>query len=139
MAEVSETARLKCLAADDAWREIGGFEAVGAWHPMLARSTSEGAHEGARRHVETRDGAHLVERLTEMSPDERRYRYEMMETALPVRSCEAEFRIDDAGDNESLVTWRVTFEPPEAGEKEGAEELRRFLRAGLDNLEARYA
>jgi hypothetical protein len=45
MPEIAETQRVEAKA-DDLWRKVGKFSAVGAWHSMLANIDSEGDCEG---------------------------------------------------------------------------------------------
>lgn len=60
---------VRVAAAPEAlWREIGGFGAVGKWHPLLARVDCEGERSGCRRTAEGQDGSRQVERLLEASP-----------------------------------------------------------------------
>lgn len=80
MTEIVETVRVG-QPADTLWKKIGGFGAVGPWHPMS-------------------------ERLLEFMPEQRFYRYGMETTPMPVRDYAAEFRIE--GDSRDASTVRRT-------------------------------
>ena len=137
MSNACETVQIP-MEADALWRRIGGFVAVGHWHPMLASVESEGDREGATRTARAQDGSTQVERLQHI--DERRhvYRYVMESTALPVRDYVGEFRIDDNGDGTSTVVWSAQFEPVKADPDDVIGMIGAFLKAGTDNLSVLY-
>ena len=118
------------------WREIGGFGAVGQWHPLLARVATDGESAGSRRTAEGQDGSRQIERLLEASPEKHFYRYRMESGGMPVRDYVGELRIEDDGDSGSTVVWEAEFEPAGGGdERQIAESVHGFLKAGLDQLE----
>lgn len=116
------------------WREIGGFGAVGAWHPLLARVDCEGESPGARRSAEGQDGSRQIERLLEASAEGHFYRYRMESTGMPVRNYEGELRVENADASASTVVWSAEFEPV-GEEHQVAQSVHSFLKTGLDNLE----
>lgn len=120
------------------WREIGRFGAVGKWHPLLARVDSEGESVGSRRTAEGQDGSRQVERLLEVSPENRFYRYRMESTGMPVRDYVGELRVENDGDSGSAVVWSVEFEPAGGDEHRIAESVHGFLKAGLVNIEREH-
>ena len=119
------------------WRKIGRFGAVGEWHPMLSRVESDGEQIGCVRKAQARDGTKQTERLVDCMPGRHSYRYRMEKTAMPVRDYTAELRVDDNHDGTSTVVWSAEFEPL-ADDRKAAENVRSFLKAGLDNLEKTY-
>ncbi len=126
------------MSADALWREIGPFGAVGDWHPLVEMVESDGETAGAHRTALTRDGIRRVERLQEMNPRLRRYRYAVESTPLPIRDCVAELRVDDNGDGSSTVLWASHFTVTAGDECDVVRAIRDFYRAGLDNLKRRY-
>ncbi len=131
--EIRETARLG-MDADAAWRLIGDFGSVGDWHPLLADVESEGNAPGAIRRATGGDGSKLVERLEAFDPDLHAYRYAIVESNLPIKDYTAEFRIDEAGADESLVVWTARFDSLGADADESAALVDQFLRAGVEAL-----
>jgi uncharacterized protein YndB with AHSA1/START domain len=121
------------------WHAIGSFQGVGEWHPMLARVEGEGEEPGAIRTATGTDGSRQVERLREVDPGRRRYRYEMESSAMPVRDYRAELRVDPADDGASVVRWTSDFSCLDADEEQTVEGVRAFLRAGVDAVTERYA
>tara|TARA_R110002049_G_scaffold140930_4_gene302274 strand:- start:962 stop:1396 length:435 start_codon:yes stop_codon:yes gene_type:complete len=134
MTRYEASARL-ALNADEAWRKIGDFGAVGEWHPLLKSVESEGNAPGDLRLAEGGDGSRQVERLTHYNTDAQCYRYEMVETALPVRNYTSEFRIDPTENESCVVRWSAEFEITQEDEKAGESMISGFLEAGTDALE----
>jgi hypothetical protein len=64
MAHVEQLADIP-VAPDALWQEIGSFQSVGRWHPMLAHVEGEGEQPGAVRSPTGKDGSTQVERLAE--------------------------------------------------------------------------
>lgn len=122
-------------APEALWHEIGGFGAVGKWHPLLARVDCEGERTGCRRTAEGQDGSRQVEQLLEASPEGHFYRYRMESTAMPVRDYVGEFRVESDGDSGSTVVWSAEFEPDSDNERQAAESVHSFFKTGLDHLE----
>jgi hypothetical protein len=127
------------VGADELWRDIGSFQAVGDWHPMLASVEGEGEQPGAQRVARTNDGQRQVERLREISQEGRFYRYVMESTPLPVTGYVGEFRVEPAGDAASTVVWASDFKDT-SGDADGTSSMiNGFLTAGLAALGDRYS
>jgi Polyketide cyclase / dehydrase and lipid transport len=137
MTHVEATSDLP-VPPDALWREIGSFQRVGDWHPMIARVSGEGEHPGARRTATTQDGQKQVERLTEIDRDNRFYRYVMESGALPVRDYVAEFRVRPDGEGGSIVQWSGDFEVTSPDRENMRDLVRQFLTAGVKALHERY-
>ena len=74
MARVTEKVSIP-MDPDLLWENIGGFGAVGIWHPMLEKVDVQREELGAVRTAHGRDGSTHVERLMDMEPEQHRYRY----------------------------------------------------------------
>src|SRR5262245_55348485 len=92
--------------ADTLWDEIGAFERVGTWHPLLDRA----AIEGRRRIPYDENGIRHVETLQESDAQRRCYRYTIDESPMPIRNYIAELRVDDNHDGTSTVRWSGDFD-----------------------------
>lgn len=132
MTRVVETTRIT-ERPDALWTDIGRFGAVGQWYPLLSKVESEGERAGALRTAEGTDGDRQIERLLEAAPARHSYRYRMEKTAMPVRDYTAELRVNDNHDGSSTVVWSAEFEPT-SDEARTVENVRNFLKAGLDNI-----
>ena len=58
---------------DAVWALIGGFDP--SWHPLVAKVEMTGSGVGQLRTIETIDGKQIIERLDEIDPSGRFYRY----------------------------------------------------------------
>jgi hypothetical protein len=137
MARVTEKVRIP-MDPDLLWENIGGFGAVGIWHPMLAKVEVQREELGAVRTAHGRDGTTYVERLVDVEPEQHRYRYKMESTPLPVGNYVGEFRIESDDEHESSVVWAADFDVTKGDEATTVGEVRQFLRSGLDQLRAAY-
>ena len=138
MINVTETKRIH-VNADTLWRKVGAFGGVGDWHPLLAKVESDGEQVGSHRTAETRQGDRQIERLDEMDPQARCYRYSMESTPMAVQDYHAEFCVADEGSDVSTVVWSAHFHVTAGDESQTVGAIRSFLRAGLDNLAKMYA
>lgn len=122
---------------DTLWQSIGAFAAIGQWHPMIETVESDGEQKGSTRTLSL-GGAKIVERLEEVSPTERLYRYSIVDSPLPIRNYVAEIRVKDNGDGSSTVEWSSDFDVAGGNEADITKTLREVYQAGLDNLTKLY-
>jgi hypothetical protein len=116
------------------WQTIGGFNALPAWHPAVAKSESTGETKGSTRTLSLVGGGSIVERLEELSPTERVYRYSIVSGPLPVADYAAEIRVIDNKDGTSTVEWSSEFQPKNASEPDAIKAIQGVYQAGFDNL-----
>ena len=83
-------------------------------------------------------GAKLVERLEEVSPTERLYRYSILESPLPISDYFSEIRVKDNGDGTSTVEWSSDFKVNSSSERDVVKTVQEVYQAGLDNLGKLY-
>lgn len=121
------------------WQTIGGFNALPAWHPAVAKSESTGETKGSTRTLSLVGGGSIVERLEELSPTERVYRYSIVSGPLPVADYAAEIRVIDNKDGTSTVEWSSEFQPKNASEPDAIKAIQGVYQAGFDNLRKMFA
>ena len=138
MEHVVATATIS-MAPDRLWREIGPFQGVGAWHPMLAAVDGDGEQPGAVRKATGKDGSEQVERLVEKDPSGHFYRYVMEARAMPVTGYSAEFRARKGGNGTSVVEWSSEFEVTAGPPSQMVDLVQGFLEAGLRSPEDQYS
>ncbi|MFO1047953.1 MAG: SRPBCC family protein [Geminicoccaceae bacterium] len=126
------------MNADALWQAIGSFAAIGQWHPMMERVDSNGETKGSLRTLRLIGGAKLVERLEEVSPTERLYRYSILESPLPISNYFSEIRVKDNGDGSSTVEWSSDFNVNTSSERDVVKTVQEVYQAGLDNLSKLY-
>jgi len=92
----------------EVWAAIGGFQALGDWHPAIASSTLE-EHDGVEhRRLALNGGGEILERLTEQ--DGASYGYTIVEGPLPVTNYTSVLSAGETKED-TLVTWASNFEP----------------------------
>src|SRR3954468_18858393 len=104
MREIKETAEIK-VDTDTLWKEVGGFGAVGDWHPMLQRVDIAADGSEATRIAHGKDGSEQVERLTHIDPSKHVYQYTMERSALPVCNYVGRFQLEPVGADATRVIW----------------------------------
>lgn len=136
MARAEATARVATGSAA-LWQEIGSFQGVGEWHPMLDRVEGEGEQPGALRTAYSA-GGEQVERLREVDADQHWHRYTMESSPLPVANYTAELRVVDAGDASSRVRWIADFDVASGSDEDAVSMVQGFLEAGVAALADRH-
>jgi len=126
------------MNADSLWQAIGSFAAIGDWHPLIEKAEADGETKGSTRTLQLAGGGKVVERLEEVSKEERVYRYSIVEAPLPVSDYIAEIHVKDNGDGTSTVTWSSDFKAKGVPENEAIQTLQNVYQAGLDNLAKMY-
>lgn len=122
------------VAADTLWKTIGGFNALPAWDPAVAKSEATGEGKGSVRTLNLAGGGNITERLDDSDPAKRRYSYSILSSPLPVAGYVAEIEVKDNGDGTSTVHWSSDFQPKGAAESDAVSAIQGIYQAGFDNL-----
>jgi mxaD protein len=124
--------------ADSVWRELGSFQSIGQWHPMVTSFEGDGEEPGATRTLATADGLRWVERLVERDTAHRFYCYEVTSTELPIAEFRGEFRIREGRPHRCTAIWTAQFDVTAGDEKATSDTVRAFFRAGARAIEKQY-
>lgn len=120
------------MSADEVWKLIGQFNALPDWHPAISSSKLE---DGGRiRRLSLFGGGEVVERLEQIEPGDRLYRYSIVSGPLPVANYTATLRVKEDGKGKSVIEWSSEFEPAGASENDAMSAIQDVYRMGLDNL-----
>jgi polyketide cyclase/dehydrase/lipid transport protein len=136
MAHAEASARVATDAAT-LWRDVGSFQSVGEWHPILERVEGEGEQPGAIRTAYSADGAQ-VERLREVDAELHWQRYSMEATPLPVDHYTGELQVVAEGRHTSALRWAADFDLTSGREEDTVALVQSFLDAGVSELARRY-
>ena len=99
-------------SADAAWRRLADVGSVHEWGPGIRACRLEGRGAGAVRTLEI--GAMTFrERIEELDPATRTFRYSILEGPMPGRDYLATVRVSKAGPARARVSWSCRFEAPE--------------------------
>lgn len=119
--------------ADEVWAVIGPFAAIAEWHPSVASAEIVEIDGDIHRHLRLVDDELILERLIAEEP--RLYRYEMVETPLPVENYHATFACTPH-EGGCRVFWTAVFDPLDPR----AEEMIRTIQdLGLEGIRASFA
>ena len=125
--------------AADMWQRIGRFEDM-SWHPAIARlEVLDGLpiKAGSWRLLTTGDDAQLLETLVSHDDAERRYRYRIKTSPLPLTDYDSTIAVEALAKGGCRVSWRSTFRRLE-GTGMDDDAVRAIVsgiyRAGLDAL-----
>jgi uncharacterized protein YndB with AHSA1/START domain len=122
------------------WRTVSDFNGLAAWMPGMKDSTMEDGKPpdqiGAVRRLSmagTKD--QLRERLEELSPQEYRIAYSVLEGPLPVKNIVTTMHLRPITDiYGTLAEWSSRFETQPGREEEGAQFMSRVFGAGFRAL-----
>lgn len=135
MTKVSMTTELN-VSADEAWKLIGGFNALPDWHPAVEKSELE--EEGQQRRLSLAGGGTIVERLIQVDDGSRTYTYSIEDSPLPIANYTATIKVSGEGDNCS-VEWSSQFDPAGgATEGDAMAAIRGVYQTGFDNLQKMF-
>src|SRR5919202_4637142 len=94
--EVSRDAMVDASPAK-VWAEISKFCSIADWHPVVASCEEEKAKQGTVRHLTTKDGGKLDEKLLSHSDKKMRYSYSILKSPLPVSDYRSTISVADRG------------------------------------------
>ena len=114
MAEIYVSAVIPA-PADAVWRVIRDFNALPAWHPLVARSRIEEGRPadqvGCVRAFELTDGARIRERLLALSDYDYSCTYAILESGMGVRNYVATLKLTPVTETDgTFAEWSAEFE-----------------------------
>lgn len=122
------------------WEKVGGWCAIKDWHPAVASCEESKEGDATFRTLTLKDGGKIKEKLVDTGATS--YRYEIIESPLPVKNYEAQFSVtpDDDDLDEINVSWSATYDPADGKEdKEARKVIDGIFKDGIDSLKAKYA
>jgi len=101
------------------WDQFGGWCAIAEWHPAIKSCEDVKEGDAEFRLLTLQDGGKIKEKLVDKGPES--YRYEIVESPLPVKNYEAQFSVtpDDDDLDEVNIVWAATYDAADG--KEDAE------------------
>lgn len=115
------------------WSEIGGWCAIGTWHPAFAKCEEGEAGGKKTRTLTTKDGGVIKETL--VSTTATSYTYKIDESPLPISNYTATLSVvpDDDDKEEVNIVWSAKFDP-KGKEADAKKVINDVFKAGLDAL-----
>jgi hypothetical protein len=131
-------------APDSVWGVIRDFNALPAWHPMIADSRIENGFAsdkvGCIRAFRLRDGGELREQLLSLSDYDYECTYSILDSPMPIRNYIATLKLTPVTDgNRTFAEWSAEFECEESQERELADDIGQgVFQAGFNALKQRF-
>ena len=119
---------------DQVWSLVGAFG--GTWHPLIAKIQVTGTGIGQLRTIETIDGKRIVERLEEIDPVQRLYRYTQI-SGIQAVDYTGTLDVKPAGTGSS-VEWRVVYLADGQPDLMVRTIVATLLKTGLEGLKKRF-
>jgi hypothetical protein len=118
------------------WASIGGFCAIGDWHPAIASCALDGKSPPTRTLV-TKDRATFVELQTARDEARRFYSYTFVSSPLPVTHYTSTLRVTPKAGGGSRIVWSGGYEVGDAQAKPAQAALAGIYESGLAAIRAR--
>jgi hypothetical protein len=121
------------------WEKIGGWCAIAEWHPAIAKCEDTKDGDTEFRTLTLKDGGVIKEKLLERGTTS--YKYEIIESPLPVKNYTAMFSVvpDDDDLDEINVMWSATYDANGKDDKEARKVIDGIFKAGFDSIKAKHA
>ena len=141
---VTQTVHIQAPAGK-VWDAAKNFDQLNTWLPPVAKDEIvEGQNNtvGAVRLLTLKDGGTVKEKLLAYTPAARTFRYQIVESVLPVSHYTSVFTVKSAGKGKSTVTWSGRFKRKNVAgnpadnenDKTAMDAINGVYQSGLDNL-----
>ena len=127
------------------WDAIRDFNALPAWHPLIAESRIEGAlaadKVGCVRSFRLVDGGALREQLLTLSDRDYQCTYSILDSPMPLTNYIATLKLRPITDGDrTFAEWSAEFDCELAKERELVEDIGQgVFQVGFDALKQRFA
>ncbi|CAA2141069.1 SRPBCC family protein [Hyphomicrobium sp. ghe19] len=118
------------------WAQFGSWCGIKDWHPAIASCEEVTEGDAKFRILTLKDGGKIKEKLLDEKPNF--YRYEIIESPLPVKNYQAQFALtpDDDDEDEINFAWSAVFDADGKPDAEAKGVIEGIFKAGLDNIKA---
>jgi Polyketide cyclase / dehydrase and lipid transport len=131
-------------SADTVWSRIRDFNSLPLWNPVIADSRIENSEPSDRvgciRHMHTRDGGMIRERLLALSDYDYSCVYEILESPMGVDNYVATLKLTPVTDGQRcFAEWSAEFDCAEDRERELTELIgNSVFQGGFDALKRHF-
>ena len=121
------------------WEKVGGWCAISEWHPAVAKCEESKDGDAELRTLTLQDGGVIKEKLIDRGSTS--YKYEILESPLPVKNYTAQFSVtpDDDDLDEINVVWSATYDANGTEDKEARKVIDGIFKDGIDSIKGKYA
>ena len=120
------------------WKQFGDWCAIAEWHPAVKSCVESKDGDTPYRTLTLEDGGKIKEKLVGQSDVS--YRYEIIESPLPVKNYQAQFSIvpDDDDLDEVNIVWAATYDAADGkDDRDARETIDGIFKAGIESIEAK--
>ncbi len=126
------------VAAETAalWKQFGDWCAIAEWHPSVKSCEESKDGDTVYRMLTLEDGGKIKEKLVDQSDVS--YRYEIIESPLPVKDYQAQFSIvpDDDDLDEVNIVWAATYDAADGkDDRDARKTIDSIFKGGIENIE----
>lgn len=120
------------------WEKVGGWCAISEWHPAVAKCEASKDGDTEFRTLTLKDGGVIKEKLLDKGTTS--YKYEIIESPLPVKNYTAQFSVtpDDDDLDEINVVWSATYDANGKEDKEARGVIDGIFKAGMEAIKTKY-
>ena len=118
------------------WKQFGDWCAIAEWHPSVTSCEEIKDGDTVYRMLTLGDGGKIKEKLVDQSDVS--YRYEIIESPLPVKNYQAQFSIvpDDDDLDEVNVVWAATYDAADGkDDRDARKTIDGIFEAGIRSIE----
>lgn len=143
MAEVY-TSSIINASAERVWAQIRDFNALPAWHPLIAESRIEGGapsdRVGCVRDFRLKDGGRIREKLLALSDYDFSCTYSILESPMGVENYVATLKLTPVTDgNRTFAEWSAEFDCAAEAEAQLVADIGgNVFQGGFDSLKNRF-
>src|SRR4026207_2368352 len=120
------------------WGKFGGWCAIAEWHPAVKKCEESKESDTEFRTLTLQDGGVIKEKLVERGNAS--YRYEIVESPLPVKNYEAQFTVtpDDDDLDEVNIVWAATYDAADGKEDaEARKTIDGIFKDGIESIKGK--
>ena len=120
------------------WGKFGGWCAIAEWHPAVKKCEESKEGDTEFRTLTLQDGGVIKEKLVERGNAS--YRYEIVESPLPVKNYEAQFTVtpDDDDLDEVNIVWAATYDAADGKEDADARKtIDGIFKDGIESIKGK--
>ncbi len=138
MAEVIERLRI-AAPSQRVWDLIGAVDAVHIWHPAVEATEVFSENGVTCRRLRLANGEAVVETIDAHSDDARSYSYTMTDFGpLPLARYHATITVTPEGEEDSLISWKATFETKGVPKFVVSDAVSRLFKAGFEGISRHF-
>ncbi len=129
---------LVAASPDAAWRAIGDFCGIAAWHPAVAKCELSRQDGTTYRTLALNGGGTLIERMLAWDTRHRKYSYGIVDGPLPVARYRSTIAVEKTAKG-TIIRWSGVFDAKDASDSAARQAISGIYTGGLNTLAERLS